>query len=416
MDKKIFTLPNGLRVLVIENNQVETVALNLVGQAGTMFEKADQIGVAHFLEHVVFDATRDYPDENSLTGLVEDVGGVRGGLTNKEIVEYWIKILPEHIERAFMYLSQITLYPMLKEKDIEKHKGIIEQEIGRIKADPEKYAMPASYTILYPNQSIGGLTTGDVQDIKTIDRHTLESFLHDRYYAQNFILVVCGKCDVATIQALAGKYFSDMKSGTSLSVKLQPNYDKDLFIERRPGLKQTALQINYHGFRQDDKKSAAAEFISALFSRGKLSRLNKRIRDELSLAYVIRAQHYTGLRYGLFNIYSGLAEKNIPIYLQAIHDECEKIIDYDIKQDEWQKTLALLETSFKYSFEEMLTMGRFYARTHADRSEIRDHGEIIKAYKSLTQEDIRTTARELFSQEPKITVIGEKIPPELFEH
>lgn len=139
MNKDLTTLPNGLRVLSINNPSAESVTITVLGKAGSMYENLDQIGAAHFLEHVVLDASEDYPDETKLTSLIEDVGGTRQAMTSKEFVEYTVKVLPQHIEQAFIFLSQIVLHPLLQEKDIQKHKGIIEQEIERFKADPEKY-------------------------------------------------------------------------------------------------------------------------------------------------------------------------------------------------------------------------------------------------------------------------------------
>jgi predicted Zn-dependent peptidase len=415
MHKNLVALPNGLKVLTINIPSAESVAISLVGRAGTLYEQVDALGVAHFLEHVVFDATRDYPDEQSLTSLIEDIGGIRGGMTNKEIVEYWVKILPEHIENAFIYLSQITLHPLLKEKDIIKHKGIIEQEINRDIADPERYAPRAAYSILFPFQAIGALTTGDVEDIHKIQRSTLESFLSQRYTAENFILVAAGKVDAAQITEMAEKYFSEMKSASTKSVTLQPNYQKELLVQKRPNIAQTALQLSYHGFHQDEQHAVAADFIAALLSHGKLSRLKKKIRDELGLAYMIHAHHNKGLQFGLFSIYSGLAEKNIPAYLQAMKDECDKILDYDIPQEEWNKTLALLESEFKFGFENTTQVARYYARTNIHRDAIKDHSTLLEQFRALTQQDVRTCAREIFSQEPKIVAVGGNVYKELFE-
>jgi predicted Zn-dependent peptidase len=412
---KLHRLKNGLRILVIPHESSETVAFNATALAGSMFEEKDEIGVAHFLEHMVLDATQDYPDEKSLTSLIEDVGGRRHGTTTKEFVEYHGQVLPRDLERAFIFLSQILQYPLLKEKDIVKHKGIIEQEIERFKSDPEKYIPRIILKTLYPKDRLAQLNAGDVADIKTLNREKLLNFFNRRYVANNFILVIYGKCEEDKVLKLAEKYFGAMRQAPLQAISLTPDKNRRIEIELRPTLRQTVLERSFHGFVDQDPRSISAEFIAAILSRGKLSRLSKRIRDELGLAYVIQAYHYSGIHFGNFGIYAGVDEHKVKTFLKAITQECQKLIHEPIQKEEWHRVQSLIEAGFLFRFQEMDELARFYARSHSNQEKFTSHQNKIKKFKQLTPKNIQSTAEELFSQPLKIAALGSHLTPEIFQ-
>jgi predicted Zn-dependent peptidase len=201
----------------------------------------------------------------------------------------------------------------LKIRIFYKHKGIIEQEYQRIRANPESYAPRLAFGILYPHQPVGNIITGNSEQIAAIERQTLDQFLQEKYSALDFIIVVCGKCTESNVIELAEKYFAEMKSFKTDDITLTANYHKEIISLRNV---QMYLKRHFTSAIMPLLKmlriALAAEFIATILSRGKLSRLTKRIRDELGLAYVIDAYTYTGLKYGLFAIYSGMAQVSIP--------------------------------------------------------------------------------------------------------
>ena len=95
-----FSTTNGL--VVILNNRPESlnVSISLRVIAGSIYESNEEIGVAHFLEHIVFDGTEKFPSERLLAEFIDERGGTRNATTSKETIEYVVRVLKEDSERA----------------------------------------------------------------------------------------------------------------------------------------------------------------------------------------------------------------------------------------------------------------------------------------------------------------------------
>lgn len=136
IEVKTYKLSNGFTLVYAPYEQYESVSLMLVGKAGSSYENTNEIGVAHMLEHLVFDGTTKYQNQDLLQGVIVDLGGRRGGSASPFIVNYHAKVLKKDIAKAFDYLSEVTINPLLREEDLEKEKKIITQEISRKMSDP----------------------------------------------------------------------------------------------------------------------------------------------------------------------------------------------------------------------------------------------------------------------------------------
>ena len=410
MNSKIssFTISNGLTIVHIPQLESSNVSISLMIIAGSIYESSNEIGVAHFLEHIVSEGTEKYQTEKELANLIDERGGIRNASTNKETIEYTVKVLREDSEIAFEYLSEIFSHPLIRNEDIEKQKKIIEQEIYRFKSDPEKLAQRLIYSVLFPETRIGGFTTGDVNDIKNISRSNILSYHNKTHCAKNTVLSICGNVSMEKVKMLAEKYFGNIVSGEKMPIADSNVIPKnEPVLEIVPNLKQTILTVGYQGFKSDDRNHYVVDILSTILTRGKSSRLFYEIREKRALAYMVGSNNFSGRNLGIFTIQVGLANEKISECLGIIKTELKKIMSENLLKDELYKALSFIKSNIAFSVENSLLEASYYSRLWCSTGAIKTINEELAHYESIIKapDFIKEIAIKTFSINPAILII-----------
>ncbi|MFZ5424377.1 MAG: M16 family metallopeptidase [Patescibacteria group bacterium] len=407
MEINRFQLKNGLQILHLPYKEVDSVTLSLKGFAGAVFEKENEIGVAHFLEHLVFDGTEKYQTSKKLDDVLDNVGGTSNAGTSKEYVEYWAKTLSQHKKLNFDYISQIVLHPLLRQKGIDKEKGVIEQEINRFKDSPEALSPRIAYKILFPNQRLGHFISGDIEDIMKIDKENINSFVNRTYNSNNFVLAVCGNIGLEETQDLAQSFFSNFKAGKKQTAETpKKSLKQESQTINKISLNQATLQLDYYGYDYNQSKKYALAVLSNIIGTGFSSRLFQLIRERNSLVYHIGSYLSVGTNYGVFSIFAGLDEQNIDKTIDLINKEFKKIVKNGITAKELQKAKNTVKASFSFGFESASTRASYYSNLALFQPNIKSHLEELESYEKVTLDEVKSVAKEILEQMPKITVIA----------
>ncbi len=408
MDSKIssFVLPNGLTVVSIYKPYSPNVSFSLRLMAGSIYEKKDEIGVAHFLEHIVFDGTEKYPDEKKLAELIDERGGYRNGITSRETVEYVVKVLREDADVGFEYLSQIASSPLMRENDIEKQKKIIEQEIYRFKSDPMTLAPRLIYSAIFPNTRLEALSSGDVEDIAKISRDSIHGYFSKTHVAKNMVLCVSGNISEEVLRGSAEKYFVNISSGHEMGkIDIDVPMKDGQIVSKVPGLKQSTLAIGYSSFQIRSAHRYAADLISAILTKGKSSRLVYEIREKRAMAYAVNSSNYSGRNFGAFVVQVGLAQDKVPECQSIILNEIKRLSTETLSSAELAKAISFIKANMAFSFENSLAEASYYSGSWCATGNIVSVEKEISNYGTVNPLEILETAKLLFSKKPAILTI-----------
>src|SRR5580698_4190733 len=132
-DIEMTTLANGVRVITETMPHVRSVSVGIWIGTGSRRENAEQNGLSHFIEHMLFKGTTKRSAEE-IARSVDSIGGNLDAFTAKELVCFNTKVLDQHLSKAFDVLADLVLHPMFRHEDIEKEKGVILEEI-KMEAD-----------------------------------------------------------------------------------------------------------------------------------------------------------------------------------------------------------------------------------------------------------------------------------------
>jgi predicted Zn-dependent peptidase len=313
-------LKNGMTVL-FEKRDNEIVSIAFVVKQGGVNETVGEKGISHFIEHMLYKGT-EKRNSKQISAEIEKNGGVLNGFTDEELTAYWCKIPSKHIEVALDVLSDMVKNPKFDEKEIEKERKVIFEEMKMYKDNPRLYVIDEGIKkALYEGDfSVPLIGTEDSMKINT--RKKLNELFKKVYSPENMVLCVVGDVSFEKICGFAEKNFSG-KGKTSTKITIKKINTK--IIEKRKGIDQANLIFAYHVPEASKKERVIAQVLSCIMVGGMSSRLFQEIREKRNLAYSIKGDYIGGKEYGYNFIFVGTSTENVEKVRELILLEFKKL-------------------------------------------------------------------------------------------
>ena len=389
-----FNLKNGLKTCVLTNKSVDSVTIHLKGLAGSNFEKSNQIGSAHLLQHL----NLTQGNKNKLLSR----GGKIIGVTSRDDVLYMVKVLKADVIDSLEFLSNIFNNPQFSKSEFEKQKEIAIQEITRMKNVPEKLIGRISHKLMFPKDRLAKFNTGDENDIRRLQTNNIADFRTEYYYPNNFVLVISGAVSTKNVLAYTQKYFGDFqkrKPTEYVAHKVYDGFSSQNYILQNS--KQTHVKIDFNGYKTSEDKKYPALILSYLVD----NYLRNLVKETIGLVYKINCASISTGSYGTFNIYFASDDKNVEKILSEIK-RCFSNVESltTVRNIEHIKTKIL--ANLTYGFEKTSIRAEYYSDLLLHGRDEQDHVYEMKTIKLLTVPKVKALAKELLSQQPKITVIS----------
>jgi predicted Zn-dependent peptidase len=404
---RLITLSNGLRLLHVPAPENPAVFVAITGRVGRRAEEDDEIGAAHFLEHLFFDGTIKRPSAFEVSRFVDDLGGIRNGTTGQERVSYYIKVLSEHSKEAFDFISDILMNSALTE--IAKERKVIAQEAAAKRDDPTATLGRRMYTTLYPGQRIGRTIFDEDVNLENINDKVLRNYMERNYVTGNFILTVAGNITIERATELGEEYFGGLRKGKPVKFdQAVLAKDKIVQIDKRD-FTQSKMAMSFEAFPLNHKDAEVARVMSMILGGGSSSRLNNRLRNDLHLVYAIMSGLDAFSDTGYFTIQTFVNEENLQRAVDEIIKEINKLVEDGCTEEELAKGKNMILSRLLFSADNIQFVGNNYASQQLLSGQIRTIEEQSEAIRAVTTEDILRVARLIFSDEPKVNVLTKSI-------
>lgn len=404
-------LANGMRYIYVHLPHSNFVYTSLLGVAGRRSEHWDEIGSAHFLEHLFFGGTERFPSPILLNDRVDELGVRRGGSTSPEYVNYWSRALPEHAEVAADFVSDIFLHSRLTEDDIKREQGVIGTEVRWNKDQPVRYLSYLLRQLSLPNQLVG--TTILDEESRLLDKNgdSLRAFRSRLYGKENFMAVVAGPLAEPDARVLAEKYY-----GTNEYVSVEPiaAFDSPVFTPEKVfrhevrEVDQSHLGIWWEGFAHSHELSPSFTVLGPILANKQNSRLGKVLRLERNIVYEMpqfgnNARH----DYGFLSLTMRLKnESDLQESYETALAEIAKIAEQGVAEQEVTTAKALHRANFLYNRESMEELTLDLATDHLWSDTPISLEEKLARVDLVTAEQVQLAARHLLSKQQKVVVIS----------
>ena len=391
---------NGLNLLTVHVPEAESVVMTVYVKVGSRYEADSVAGVAHFLEHVFFKGSRNYPYPSSISSLVDSIGGDFNASTSKENTEFYIRASKDHFDLIFDVLTDMILNPLFPEEELEKEKGVVIEEINMYQDSPGAQVESNLENIMWPGSPLGREIIGTKETITALARKQVYDFKNKFYQPGNILLGVAGNFDERKVTRKVERTWGTLtpkKTGTLKKV-VDKQSAPALHIEFKP-TKQAHLALGFKSFEHDNPKNPAAFLLASILGGSMSSRLFMNIREQKGLAYYIRASNGAYFHTGSFTIHAGLKIGSTKEALREILLELRKVKSEIIVDTELQKAKDYIKGKVALGLEDTHQKLDWVLDSFAVRERVKTPQEFFEQIDAVTAKDVQNIANEIFRNE-----------------
>jgi len=399
MYKKI-TLPNGLRILTMPMANTKTATVLVLVAAGSKYETKNISGISHFLEHMTFKGTKKRPTPLDIAEPLDRVGGNYNAFTSQEYTGYYAKANGKHLDLLLNIISDITLNPNFDQKEINKERGVIIEEINMYEDAPPRKVGDVWEELLYGDQPAGWSTAGQKEIITKLKREDFLKYHEEHYVAPKIVVAVSGMIKpeevVKKIKTLFGT-ISDFKGKEKIPVKESQKKPEAKLVYKKTD--QTHIILGGRAYNIFDDRHYAAEVLATILGGGMSSRLFGLLRDKMGAAYYVRTSADESTDTGFLATSAGIDNRRVGEIIAAILEEYKKIKKVKISETELNKAKEHIEGGLILSIETSDELASFYCFQEILKKEILEPEKFIKKIRAVTADDVLEAARDIFQPE-----------------
>jgi predicted Zn-dependent peptidase len=399
-------LENGLRVVSVPLPYLHCAEIAIYVKAGARNDPPDRSGLSHFLEHMLFRGTEEYPTSLDLETAFEELGGSVNAATDTDTTCFYAHIHPDNIAAGIEILSSMFLRPTLN--GIELERRIISEEALEDINQEGTVTSPdlVMGQLLWPNHPLSGSTVGTLDHISQISEHDLRRHLADWYAPNNAVLVVAGPHDHDIVVKAASKAFNNWHPVTlpvaTLFVPGDSTGPKAIFVPDSDS--QLTMQLAFHAFRREDPQITHLKVLRRLLAGGGCSRLHLTLREQLGLIYSVESSIGAYDETGCLTIDMATAPENLQLALTSTVAELDRLCNDLIPERELNRVKTAYIADLDYSRDSVTEMGTRYGWGTL-MGVVRDIDEDQRDVSKVTAEALQATARLVFRAENRHLVI-----------
>jgi predicted Zn-dependent peptidase len=401
IEKKV--TDNGITVIFDSIDNISTCSLGVFVRTGSKDELPDEDGISHVLEHMMFKGTekRNYFE---ISEEVDYLGASINAHTSKEETVYYINSLSEYINKSSDILFDIVTNSLFSEKELEKEKDVIIEEIKMYEDMPDDLVFELNYRDAIKG-NLGKNIIGTEESVKSFTSTKINQYYSERYTKDNIVIVISGKFDKQEIIDNIEKYFGKLKDNAIQKYATIPFEFNVGNSKHEKDIKQVNICITHKGLSYMDEKRFYFDIVSNIMGGSMSSRLFQEIREEKGLAYSVYTYSQAYKEGGVISTYIGTSKESYEKAVEITLKEFTKLRENGILTKELDKAKNKFLSKIAFSMENprsrMSILGNYYLRNKV----IFEVEEVKKEIMSLEENVINQFLKDKFTGN-NITVLG----------
>ena len=393
--KKVFK--NGLRVVTIPMKDNPTATVLVLVEAGSKYETKKINGISHFLEHMCFKGTLRRLKAIDISKELDALGSQYNAFTAQEYTGYYAKSDARHFAQIFDIISDIYLNSTFPEIEMEKEKGVIIEEINMYEDMPNRHVQDLMMKLLYGDTPAGWNIAGEKKNILKMKRDDFVKYKKMHYLPEATVLIVAGQVSEQSVLKEVKRVFGKVSRGQKTGkVRVKEMQNKPRALIKFKKTDQTHFVLSARSYDFFSKQSPVLSVLGGILGGGMSSRLFQRLREEMGVGYYVRAYNDAFTDHGFFQISAGVDNKRIDEVLEAVLEECRKLKNYKVNEEELSKVKECLIGNMKLSLESTDDVANFYGGQELLKREIKGAEEKAKEIRKVTASQIQSLAKDIF--------------------
>ena len=403
-----YDLPNGLHVILHQDNSAPVVTTSVMYHVGAKDEAAGRTGFAHFFEHLLFEGTKNIK-RGEWFKLVSSNGGSNNANTSLDRT-YYYETFPSNNEQLGLWMEAERLrHPVINQIGVDTQREVVKEE-KRLRMDNQPYGglFNAILTTLFKKHPYKGTVIGSMEDLNSAKLEEFNAFFKKYYIPNNATLVVAGDIKPEQTKKWINEYFGSIPKGTPIT----RNFPKETPItqEFEETIYDANIQIPAYifAYRTPAAKERDAYILSMLgsyLSKGKSSVLYKKLVDNEKKALAVEAFNLGLVDHSIFAFFAiPMGNTSKDVLKKDIDAEIKKLQTDLISEEDYQKLQNQVENDFVNANSSVEGIANTLADSYLLKGNTNLINEEINIYRSITREDLRNAAKKYLNSNQRAII------------
>ncbi|RMH66582.1 MAG: insulinase family protein [Bacteroidetes bacterium] len=398
------TLKNGVRVVTETIPAMRSIAVGAWVFTGSRDERAEESGISHFIEHMVFKGTARRR-MHQIAQRMEAVGGYLNAFTSKEYTCYYARALDEHLARAVDTVVDLVLHAEFPEKEIEKEKGVVLEEMKMYEDTPEEVIFDRFEALIYDGHALGRPIIGFPDTVPSFTRDQLFDYLERQYTPDRTVLAAAGNVRHEDVVALAEVAFRDADRAPGARTHTPvPPYTPAHHTEHRP-IQQAHLVMGTRSYHIHDPRRMTLSVLNTILGGGMSSRLNQNIREKYGYCYSVYSFVNLHSDTGDFGVYMGTDPSKVDRARKLIQRELTRLAETPVSKRMLNQAKNQVKGSVMLGLESLSNRMMRIGRQELFLERYVTLDDVLAEVDAVTAEDVRQVAEDLFHPERLSSVV-----------
>ena len=422
---KLPKLQQSLPVLLVDMPHSQSVTTMFLANAGSRYESKKEQGLAHFFEHMVFKGTKKYPNSQTLSVALDSVGADFNAFTSKEYTGYYVKTAREHVGLAIDVLSDMLFQPLLEQKEIDKEKGVIVEELNMYVDNPAYHVSDVFDQLFFASEDLAHSIVGRKATIRSFNSQDFLDFTKRFYNPDNLLLVVAGGLEGLkdSLQDLLQEALLKIPEGRAQGTHVQPRlqdatsslatqkgFSKQRFKLIKRDSQQAHFVMAWPSLHTHHEDRYVLQVLSTIIGGNMSSRLFAKVREERGLAYYVNSNLDFYHDVGAFGCSAGVDLLRAAEAVEVSRAVFEDVASgrEPITADELAKAKEYLRGKTLLSLESSNSVAQFFGLKQVLRGDQLDVDEILSSLQKVSLQDLQRVASQVIdANQPRLAIIGD---------
>lgn len=389
------TLNNGMVIITDHMPHLESASLGVWVKAGSRSEEPGEHGISHMLEHMAFKGTTTR-SALQIAEAIEDVGGDLNAATSVEHTGYFARVLKEDVSLAADILADILQNSQFDPAELDREQGVIVQEIGAARDNPDDHVFDLFQSAAFPDQPIGRTILGTVDSVKSFDPDAIRGYMERNYVGDRMVVAAAGNVDHDALVRIAEERFSSLKpTGAPVFAKAKYVGGEERLISDH---EQAHIVIGLEGRAYNSDGFYASQILASILGGGMSSRLFQEVREKRGLCYSVYAFHWAFEDSGIFGVAASTGENEVGELVPVVLEEMRRAAD-SISDEEVVRVRNQIRAGLLMSLESPSARAGQLARQQILWGRPIPLQETIERINRITADRVKQIARQIFDTE-----------------
>lgn len=392
-------LPNGVVLIVHEHRASEVVALQLWLRNGARDEAPAELGLSHYLEHMLFKGTPTRPP-GSIDALIEGRGGRSNAFTSYDYTHYDVVLPAPQVRTGIELLADIAVNASFEPGELDAERKVVFEEMRLTEDNPDRFMLRRLYEEAYRPHPYGRPVLGTPELIGALTSEQLRAYYRKFYTPRNMVLVVVGAVDPAAVERAAGQVFGRLTGAAPPRPALSP--PPPLGPERRADLRrperQAYLGMAWRTAATNHRDVYAVDLLTYILGDGPSSRLNQVLRERERLVHAIESGYGAWEQAGVVTVIARLEPGNLDRAEATVLAVLRQVREEGVSEAERQRAIITAESTYAFDIETAEGLAKTYGQAETTWT-LADELAYLGRLRQVTAAEIQGVARKYFADQ-----------------